>query len=65
MRKTITTSLLRLYVGSFPPITPDGNNWFGNLKRAFLAILIRLVNGRNWITAIEEIFDEYPVSRST
>lgn len=61
MRKTITTKLLQLYLRSFPPITPNGNNLFGILKRNFLATMIDLINGGNEKALImaEKILDEW------
>jgi hypothetical protein len=54
MRKNIMEYLMIKYLRTFPPISKNGNNAFGNFKRAWLCFCINVVGGRR----TEEMFRE-------
>jgi hypothetical protein len=59
MRKRIIRKLAQMYTRTFPPLTPNGNNVFGDAKRFIIAILMGLVGGRNTEKIIREVLTEY------
>ena len=59
MRKKLITKLAMMYTRTFPPITPNGNNAFGNIKRAAIALLMSVVGGNKTEELIKEVLTEF------
>lgn len=59
MRKKLITKLSQMYIRTFPPLTPNGNNTIGNVKRTILAWLMSVVGGRKTEEILSETLTEF------
>lgn len=59
MRKKLIMKLAQMYTRTFPPITPNGNNVIGDIKRSLIAMLMFMVGGRNTEELLKEVLTEF------
>lgn len=59
MRKKLITKLAQMYTRTFPPITPNGNNVIGDIKRVIIALLMNIVGGRKTEELLREVLTEF------
>lgn len=59
MRKRIIERLLQAHLRTFPPITKNGNNKFGDFKRTIIALCLNVIGGRNVEELAKEIVSEW------
>lgn len=59
MRKKLITKLAGMYTRTFPPLTPNGNNAIGNIKRTIIAWMMFAVGGRKTEKLLTEILTEF------
>lgn len=59
MRKKLITKLAQTYTRTFPPLTPNGNNVIGNIKRTIIALMMFAVGGRQTEVILTEVLTEF------
>ena len=59
MRKKLICKLSQMYTRTFPPLTPNGNNKIGDVKRTIIAILMFMVGGRKTEELLREVLTEF------
>ena len=59
MRKKLIEKLTQMYIRTFPPLTPNGNNVIGNIKRTIIAWLMNAVGGRKTEKLLMEVLTEF------
>lgn len=59
MRKKLITKLAQMYTRTFPPLTKNGNNKIGDIKRTIIATLMFLVGGERTEELIREVLTEF------
>ena len=59
MRKKLIAKLAQMFTRTFPPLTPNGNNVIGNIKRAIIALLMNVVGGRKTEELLMEVLTEF------
>ena len=59
MRKKLITKLAAMYTRTFPPLTPNGNNAIGDIKRTIIAWTMFAVGGRKTEEILTEILTEF------
>lgn len=59
MRKELIFKLSQMYTRTFPPITLNGNNKIGDIKRTIIAMLMFVVGGRKTEELIREVLTEF------
>ena len=59
MRKKLITKLAQMYIQTFPPLTPNGNNVIGDIKRVAIALMMFAVCGRKTETTLTEVLTEF------
>ena len=59
MRKTVLEYLMRAHLRTFPPITKNGNNKIGEIKRTIIALLMNVVGGKEVEMLVKEICTEW------
>ena len=59
MRKKLIAKLAQMYIRTFPPLTPNGNNVIGNIKRTIIAWLMNAVGGRKTEKLLMEVLTEF------
>ena len=61
MRKKLIAKLAQMYTRTFPPLTPNGNNVIGNIKRTIIALLMNAVGGRKTENLLMEVLTGFNV----
>lgn len=59
MRKKLIVKLSMMYTRTFPPLTPNGNNAIGNVKRMIIAWLMFVIGGRKTEELLREVLTEF------
>ena len=59
MRKKLIYKLSRMYTRTFPPLTKNGNNKIGDIKRAIIATLMFLIGGEKTEELLREVLTEF------
>ena len=59
MRKKLIVKLSQMYIRTFPPLTPNGNNAIGNVKRMIIAWLMFVIGGRKTEELLREVLTEF------
>lgn len=59
MRKKLIAKLAQMYTRTFPPLTPNGNNAIGDVKRIVIALLMNVVGGRKTEELLKEVLEEF------
>ena len=59
MRKKLIAKLARMFTRTFPPLTPNGNNVIGNIKRTIIVWLMNVVGGRKTEELLMEVLTEF------
>ena len=59
MRKKLIAILSQMYLRTFPPLTPNGNNAIGDIKRTIIALLMNVVGGRKTEEILREVLTEF------
>lgn len=59
MRKRLIAKLAQMYTRTFPPLTPNGNNMIGDIKRTIIALLMNVVGGRKTEELLKEVLEEF------
>ena len=59
MRKKLIVKLSQMYTRTFPPLTPNGNNAIGNIKRMIIAWLMFVIGGRKTEELLMEVLTEF------
>lgn len=59
MRKKLIAKLAQMYTRTFPPLTPNGNNVIGDIKRTTIALLMFAVGGSKTEKLLEEVLTEF------
>lgn len=59
MRKKLIAKLAQMYIRTFPPLAPNGNNVIGNIKRTIIAWLMNIVGGRKTEELLMEVLTEF------
>ena len=59
MRKRLIYKLSQMYTRTFPPLTPNGNNAIGDIKRTIIATMMFMVGGRKTEELLREVLTEF------
>lgn len=59
MRKKLITKLSMMFIRTFPPLTPNGNNVIGDIKRTIIAWMMFVVGGRKTEELLREVLTEF------
>lgn len=59
MRKRLITKLAQMYTRTFPPLTPNGNNMIGDIKRTTIGLLMFAVGGKKTEELLREVLTEF------
>ena len=59
MRKKLIAKLAQMFIRTFPPLTPNGNNVIGNIKRTIIAWMMYAVGGRKTEELLTEVLTEF------
>ncbi|MBQ1189667.1 MAG: hypothetical protein IIX57_04565, partial [Lachnospiraceae bacterium] len=59
MRKKLIAKLAQMYTRTFPPLTKNGNNMIGDIKRTIIALLMNVVGGSKTEELLKEVLTEF------
>lgn len=59
MRKKLINKLSQMFLRTFPPLTPNGNNVIGNVKRTIITLVMFVVGGRKTKEILKEVLTEF------
>lgn len=59
MRKKLITKLSQMYIRTFPPLTPNGNNVIGDIKRTIITLMMSAVGRGKTEELLIEVLTEF------